>query len=159
MSRLCNNRFKRVAHFCRNATGDGGVMLKAIRLFFDSQAVGSLLIFAGSIIFSSFVISGLYLDMAFVEGIAGFWGSVVACALFPLTHIVVPWYALLAYGSWTLIIVCYGGVMIGALVIAVGMSVKDLGLRRGSGLAVSSPDDKSHCASGETCRESLEGFI
>lgn len=134
-------------------------MLKAIRLFFAPQAIGSVMIFAGSIVFSAFVIAGLYLDMAVVEGIAGFRGSVVAFALFPLTHIVVPWYALLAYGSWTLIIVCYGGVMIGALVIAVGMSVKDQSLRRGSGLAVSSPDDKSHCASGETCRESMEGFI
>ncbi len=134
-------------------------MLKAIRLFFDPQAIGSVLIFAGAIIFSSFVIAGLYLDVAVVEGIAGFWGSVVACALFPLTHIVVPWYALLAYGSWTPIIVCYGGVMAGALVIAVGMSIKDLGLRRGSGLGVSSPDDKFHFASGKTRRESMEGFI
>lgn len=133
-------------------------MLKAIRLFFDPQAIGSVLTFAGSIIFSAFVISGLYLDMAVVEGIAGFRGSVVAFALFPLTHIVVPWYALLAYGSWTLIIVCYGGVMAGALVIAVGMSVKDLSLRCGSGLAVSSPDEKSHYVSGKTCRESMEGF-
>lgn len=115
--------------------------------------------FAGSIVFSAFVISGLYLDMAVVEGIAGFRGSVVACALFPLNHIIVPWYAMLAYGSWTLIIVCYGGVMIGALVIAVGMSVKDLSLRCGSGLAVASPDDKFYCVSGKTCRESMEGFI
>lgn len=118
-------------------------MLKVICLLIDPHTIGSVLIFAGSIIFSVFVITGFYLDMAFVEGIAGFWGSVLACALFPLTHILVPWYALLAYGSWTPIIVCYGGVMIGVLVIAVGMSIKDLSLSCGSGLVVSSPDDES----------------
>lgn len=133
--------------------------IKSYSSFFDPQAIGSVLTFAGSIVFSAFVIAGLYLDMAVVEGIAGFRGSVVAFALFPLTHIVVPWYAMLAYGSWTLIIECYGGVMIGALAIAVGMSVKDLSLRCGSGLAVSSPYDKYYCVSGKTCRESMGGFI
>lgn len=146
----------RCGSFCRNATDDGGVMLKAIRLFFDPQAIGAVLIFAGAIIFSSFVIAGLYLDMAVVEGLAGFWWSVVAFALFPLTLIVVPWFALLAHGSWAPMVVCYGGMMGGALVLVAGMWMK-------AGpcvvLMVFSPAGKPCSAPGKTCRESMEGFI
>lgn len=47
-----------------------------------------------------------------------------AFALFPLTHVAVPWYALLADGSWVELAICYCGVMGEALVIAAGMCIK-----------------------------------
>lgn len=130
-------------------------MIKVIRLFFDEQVVGSILVFAGSITFITFAMTGLYLDMIVVEGLAGFWGSVIAFTLFPLTLVLVPWYVLLAYGSLVHIAICYGGVMGGALVLAVGMLLK----ARACEVMMPLSASKYRCASSRVGRKSLEGSV
>ncbi len=129
-------------------------MIKKIRLSIDPGTIGSLLIFLGSILLISFAMTGLYLDVVFVGGLVGFWWSVAAFALFPLTLVVVPWYALLAHGSWPPMVMCYGGMTGGALVLAAGMWMKT-----GACVVtmVSSPAGKCHRASGKTGRKPLEG--
>lgn len=97
-----------------------------------------------------------YPDVSVVEGIAGFRGSVVAFVLFPLTLVVVPWYALLAYGSWAPMVICYGGIMGGALVLAAGIFIKARGC---VAVTVLSPADRFHYASGKDGRKSMEGSI
>lgn len=126
-----------------------------IRLFFGQQVIGSVLVFAGSITLIAFAMTGLYLDMIVIERLAGFWGSVIAFTLFPLTLLLVPWYALLAYGSLLHIVIFYGGVMGGALVLAVGMLLKS----RACEVMMPPSFSKYRCESGQVGRKSLEGSV
>lgn len=118
--------------------------------------MGSILVFVGSIALISFAMIGLYLDILIVEGLAGFWASVAAFAFFPLTLIVVPWYALLAHGSLVPMAICYGGVMCGALVLTGGLLLK------ASLCEVRMPSSSAYrydYVSNQAERKSLEGSI
>ena len=54
-------------------------------------------------------VSGLLLCTAFVAGKWGFYAGVGAVLLWPVTLIVVPWYAAIAHGGWLAMAVVYGG--------------------------------------------------
>jgi len=56
---------------------------------------------------------GFCIELGIAHKLAGFWGVIIAIALLPLTLFVTPFYALLADGNWILLILIYGGTIIG----------------------------------------------
>lgn len=80
------------------------------------QVVGSACLLVGSI-------GGLILSLAVVVAAAGFWGIVLAFVLTPLTMVVAPWYALFAWGNLIPLVVSYGGLFSGYLLLFLGEKV------------------------------------
>lgn len=56
---------------------------------------------------------GFCIELGIAHKLAGFWGVIIAIALMPLTLFVTPFYALIADGNWLLLILIYGGTIIG----------------------------------------------
>jgi len=52
---------------------------------------------------------GFALGLEIAGRLFGPWGLVLASAVFPLTLAASPWYALAVWGTWTPLIVVYGG--------------------------------------------------
>ena len=87
------------------------------------SATGFVLIGLGSICVAVFGVWGLVLDVRIVNEIGGVWGAIVALVLFPVTFIVVPWYAVAVSGDWTLVLVSYGGGLLGLGILGAGAAV------------------------------------
>jgi len=60
---------------------------------------------------------GFILDLGVVHHAAGRWGVVGGVVLFPLTYVLVPWYAAIALGNWVPLAIGYGGVIAGAILL------------------------------------------
>ncbi len=74
----------------------------------------------------SWVVFGIWafiLELAIVNQVAGFWGVVVAFALAPVTFVAAPWYAGIAWGVWTPLVVGYGGPIVGGILFWVGSTI------------------------------------
>jgi hypothetical protein len=54
-------------------------------------------------------ILGFIVSLAIVSQSTGFWGFVIAFALFPVTFVAAPWYALFHWGTWIPLLINYGG--------------------------------------------------
>ncbi len=54
---------------------------------------------AGCLAGAVFGLWGFILDLGVVHHAAGLWGVVGGVVLFPLTFVVVPWYAAIAWGN------------------------------------------------------------
>src|SRR5659263_682429 len=66
----------------------------------------------GVIVFAIFGLLGFIIELGILNQVIGYWGSVIAFVLFPITFTVAPWYALIARGNWSpLVIVCGGGIL------------------------------------------------
>jgi hypothetical protein len=50
----------------------------------------------------------------------GFWAVVLGLAVFPVTIIAAPWYALIAWGNPIPLAVGYGGFIVAAVLVALG---------------------------------------
>ena len=55
--------------------------------------------------------------------IAGWWGVILGIVLLPLSYAGAPWYALLAWGDWLPLAVCYGGLIVMSLLRGLGTSL------------------------------------
>ena len=70
-----------------------------------------------------FGVWGLVLDLAIVKATLGLWGAVVGFVIAPVTFAAAPWYALVAWGNWFPLLICYGGGIAGATVFGVGWAL------------------------------------
>lgn len=89
---------QRILHAHHVETGQRG---------FELQDVGiAILIVVG--------VSGLIMGTGFVAREWGFYAAVGAFLLWPVTLLIVPWYAALAHYDWLMLIVVHGGGLAGA---------------------------------------------
>ena len=58
------------------------------------------------------VFLSLFLDFAIIIHSTGFVGALIAFLILPVTFVVTPFYSLIRYGSWVLVIIVYGGAAI-----------------------------------------------
>jgi hypothetical protein len=65
------------------------------------------------------VLLGLALSVFVAYEIAGRWGVVVGILIFPFTFAYLPLYALFFYGSWNLLLVNYGSVAVGWILLSI----------------------------------------
>jgi hypothetical protein len=56
-------------------------------------------------------IVGFIVSMSIVSKVTGFWGFAIAFALFPITFVAAPWYALFHWGTWIPVAINYGGMI------------------------------------------------
>lgn len=63
---------------------------------------------------------GLILLVAIVNEVAGFLGVVIGFMLLPVMFVAAPWYAVVAWGNWLPLIVCYGGGILTAVLFGLG---------------------------------------
>lgn len=88
------------------------------------QTILGVLTFAiGSVAALGFGVWSTWLCVALVREVGGLWQAVVAAVLFPVTLAVVPWYAALARGDWTPLLVGWGGGLVALLVFGVGAAL------------------------------------
>lgn len=99
------------------------------------SALGVLVFGAG--IACALVFGGwsMLLATRLVSELAGVWAAIVAIILFPLTLIIVPWYAVVTRGDWTPVAVGYGGIFLAILLLGTGSAVvvSHLGANSGFG--------------------------
>jgi hypothetical protein len=76
------------------------------------------------------VLMGLALSIFVAYEIAGGWGVVLGILIFPLTFVYLPLYALFFYGSWNLLLVNYGSVAIGWILLSVAENMENPQLQR-----------------------------
>lgn len=74
----------------------------------------------GGIMFAIFGLWGFIIELAIVNHVAGFWGVVVGIMILPVTLVAAPWYALVAWGNWTPLIIVYGGGIAGGAFFWIG---------------------------------------
>lgn len=87
------------------------------------SGIGVLVKGAGYVALAISGIWGFLLNLAIIGQAAGFWGFVAAFTIFPVTYIATPWYAGVALGNWFPLLVCYGGVIVAAILMAVGSAI------------------------------------
>jgi hypothetical protein len=74
------------------------------------RVVGKTIRFVGKGLFYIVGLIGFIGALVIVNEKAGFWGFVVAFAVAPVTFVAAPWYALVAWGNPTLLVLNYGGI-------------------------------------------------
>lgn len=68
---------------------------------------------AGLALLIVIAVAGLIMGTALVARVWGFYAGVGALVLWPLTLLVVPWYAALAHSDWLMLLVVHGGGLAG----------------------------------------------
>lgn len=84
------------------------------------EAIGRLVQGVGWLAWIGFGIWGFIIDLAIVNQVAGFWGLVIAFAIAPVTFVAAPFYALVAWGTWFPLLVCYGGGFLATALVGIG---------------------------------------
>jgi hypothetical protein len=78
----------------------------------------------GIIIAIAGIVIGLILSIFVAYEIAGGWGVVLGILIFPLMFAYLPLYALFFYGSWNLLLVNYGSVAVGWILLSVAETME-----------------------------------
>ena len=86
--------------------------------------LSNIFIGLGCVVFVISSLCGSFLSLLLVSHETGFWGFIIAFMFFPVTFIAAPFYALFKYGSWFILIVGFGGWIIGALFYGVGTLIR-----------------------------------
>jgi hypothetical protein len=76
------------------------------------RGLGIIISIAGALL-------GLALSISVAYEIAGGWGLVLGILIFPLTFAYFPLYALFFYGSWNLLLINYGSVAAGWILLSI----------------------------------------
>lgn len=63
----------------------------------------------------------MLLAFAIVNQVAGFWGIFVGLIVLPVTIMVAPLYACIAWGDWLPLLICYGGGFAATILVAIGL--------------------------------------
>lgn len=63
---------------------------------------------------------GLILSLIIVARLTGLLGLMIGFVLFPISLLVVPWYAGFELGNWFPLIISYGGLFGGILIFGIG---------------------------------------
>ncbi len=66
----------------------------------------------GYILYFIFGIWSFLVNLSIANEILGFWGVLLGFTLFPVLLVVMPWYALVAWGNWFPLAVTYGGLIL-----------------------------------------------
>lgn len=66
---------------------------------------------------------GMILTVGIVSDVAGFLGVCIGFILFPVMFVAAPWYALVAWGDWLPLLVCYGGGILFAMLYVLGQTI------------------------------------
>ena len=77
----------------------------------------------GCIVFAIFGLWGFIIELVIINEVAGFWGLVIGFMLLPVTFVVAPWYALVAWGNWFPLLIVYGGGISAAVLFGIGLSL------------------------------------
>jgi len=91
---------------------------------FPLRSVAQVLNFTGFALLFVFALWGFVISLGIVNKVAGFWGVVVGLTVAPVTLAAAPWYALVAWGSWYPLLICYGGTVLSGLMLWVASKVK-----------------------------------
>ena len=81
---------------------------------------GRIATILGRVSYFVFGILGFIISLAIVSQLTGFWGFVIAFALFPVTFVAAPWYALFHWGTWIPLAINYGGLILAGVLGVIG---------------------------------------
>jgi len=84
---------------------------------FPKRSVARSLNVAGIILLLGVGFWGFVVSEGIVNKVAGFWGVVIGLTVAPVTLAAAPWYALVAWGSWSPLLISYGGTIAAGLVV------------------------------------------
>ena len=87
------------------------------------KGIGAILKGLGYVAWVILGMWGFVLCLVIINHAAGFWGIVVGFVVFPVTFLAAPWYAGITMGNWFPLLICYGGGIIGAILVGLGSSV------------------------------------
>ena len=71
----------------------------------------------------AFGLWGTTIETMIVYKVAGLWGVVIGFILLPVTFLAISWYALIAWGNWYPLLVCYGGGIISITLYSIGSAI------------------------------------
>ncbi|MCX7848040.1 MAG: hypothetical protein N2595_08440 [bacterium] len=86
-------------------------------------ALGNFIKIVGWIVLAVTELWGFFLCLAIISEVAGFWGIVAALIFGPVTFVAAPLYAGFAWGIWFPFVLCYGGGIAAAILIAIGGAI------------------------------------
>jgi hypothetical protein len=86
-------------------------------------ALGKLFKALGYAVFGITGLWGLFLCLAIVDKVAGFWGIVVGLFIAPVTFLAAPFYAGFHYGNWFPLVLNYGGAFVSGGLMLVGKAL------------------------------------
>lgn len=78
----------------------------------DREILGGMFRFLAGACFLISGIIGLIVCLSIVVEVAGFLGFIIAFFIFPVTLLVAPWYALIAWKQWFPLAITYGGTIL-----------------------------------------------
>lgn len=81
---------------------------------------GKMIKLLGYVGWTVFGLWGFIICLSIVNSVAGFWGVVLGFTIAPVTFLVAPWYALIAWGNPLPLIVGYGGGILSTCMFALG---------------------------------------
>ena len=84
------------------------------------KKIGNIFKFLG---FFSYIIFGLWgfiVEITFIYSMWGILGALIGIVLFPAILTLVPFYILIIYGNWNLILIIYGGAVLASILYLIG---------------------------------------
>ena len=81
---------------------------------------GMILKILGYISYSVFGMWGFFVEIAFIYSAWGILGTLIGIILVPVVLPLLPFYILLVYGNWNLILIIYGGGILGLTFYLIG---------------------------------------
>lgn len=84
------------------------------------RAIGNISKVSGYAVFAIAGIWGFIICITIISRAVGFWGLVAAFFLAPVTFTVAPFYAGLAWGNWSPLILNYGGAVVAIVLVWIG---------------------------------------
>lgn len=85
--------------------------------------LGKSVRFLGKACFWLFGLVGFLISLSIVQTAAGFWGFVIAFAVAPIAFAAAPWYALVAHGNFSPLMINYGGSLVSVLLFWTGSAI------------------------------------
>lgn len=82
--------------------------------------LAQLVVFLGALVWLAAGVWGLVLDLRVLHVLGGAVAVLLGLVLFPITFILVPWYAALVQADWYPLAVSLGGATVGAILYAAG---------------------------------------
>lgn len=88
------------------------------------QVLGRLIQILGGVVFILASLIGFLSSIAIVVKTWGVWAFILGMVLFPIVFAVAPFYIGFALGDWSVVIVQYGGMLVGFILVAIGTALE-----------------------------------
>lgn len=88
------------------------------------KTFGTIFIVIGIVMYVIFGLLGFVICLEIINQAAGFWGVVICFFLAPVTLLAAPWYALVAFGNWIPLLICYGGGIAASIAFGIGSTIR-----------------------------------